>query len=197
MARFGARNRIQRPASTASKPRLAQPKRGGPVRVVSRLCPRFSRVVPPRAATGSRYRSAHAEAAAGPRTSCVVSGAGDISVRATDMAPLANGNFFYTVRFRLSEITGKSGATITYVETSTENSRSITGPACWRSAIRVAPGETLDLFDTGGVPQSYCAPEVDSRATVVPKPRYRPSRNGLSRRLRDGCRSLRSAFASI
>lgn len=90
------------------------------------------------------------------------------SLRATDMTPLGNGDFLYIVRFRLSELTGKSGATITDVETSTANSRSITGPGCWRGVVRVAPGETLDLFDTGWVPRSYCAPEVDSPAAVFP-----------------------------
>jgi hypothetical protein len=62
--------------------------------------------------------------------------------------------------FVLSETTGESGATITAVTISTSRESETIGPSCWRTPIRVAPGGTLDTFDTGWVTMSYCGPSI-------------------------------------
>jgi hypothetical protein len=71
--------------------------------------------------------------------------------------------FEYQVRFALTENSGQSGATIQNVETSIEDSFN-TGPGCWRDTFRVAPGGTLDVFDSGWTRLGYCAPEAASRS---------------------------------
>jgi hypothetical protein len=70
--------------------------------------------------------------------------------------------FYYNETFLLTETSGRSGATVLSVESSADRAeRDITGAACWRNTIRVEPGGTLDVFQTGRDsigPLSYCAP---------------------------------------
>jgi len=63
--------------------------------------------------------------------------------------------FLYEPRFQLRETSGKSGATIQYFGI---NGGDSTGPACWLTALRVAPGGTLDTFysDEGWNWLGYC-----------------------------------------
>jgi hypothetical protein len=83
------------------------------------------------------------------------------NTRVIETPPNPSGVFYsYPVKFLLSETTGTSGATITGVRVSTSREAEETGPSCWRTPIRVAPGGTLDVFDTGWVSLSYCAPSV-------------------------------------
>ena len=74
--------------------------------------------------------------------------------------------FFYDVQFMLTEMSGKTGATIGDIRVSTVGESQLTGPGCWRETIRVAPGETLDYFDTQYESLLYCAPGVGSRIPV-------------------------------
>ena len=75
------------------------------------------------------------------------------------------GTFYYNERFQLTETGGKSGATIQNIQSTVENGNSEnTGTSCWRQPIRVAPGGTLDTFDTGWDQLGYCAPFAASRA---------------------------------
>jgi hypothetical protein len=81
----------------------------------------------------------------------------------------ASDPFWYETRFRLTETTGVSGATIQRVKAAIAGGDSDeTGPECWRTPIRVEPGGTLDVFDTGWRSLSYCAPGTSSRIEVSP-----------------------------
>jgi hypothetical protein len=66
--------------------------------------------------------------------------------------------FGYEPRFQLRETSGNSGATIAQLAISASNTTEFTGPACWRDALRVPPGGTLDTFysDAGTQWLSYC-----------------------------------------
>lgn len=84
----------------------------------------------------------------------------------TDLPP-DSGGFSYDVRFLLTETSGRTGATIQNIASIVGGDTDNTGPACWRVAIRVEPGSTLDLFE--GNRLGYCAPSPFSRveASVV------------------------------
>jgi hypothetical protein len=84
-----------------------------------------------------------------------------------------SGGPVFNERFKLTETSGKSGATIQKIEslvngTVTHN----TGPSCWYGPVRVAPGATLDLFDAGRDTLGTCAPSFSghgdaARVTIV------------------------------
>jgi hypothetical protein len=66
----------------------------------------------------------------------------------------------YDVKLRLSETTGKSGATLKTIKLSalpSGNSGS-SSDGCWPKGLRIAPGETWDMESLG-----YCIPEVSGR----------------------------------
>jgi hypothetical protein len=108
-----------------------------------------------------------------------------VLVSPTPVAVLTVSGFFVTTgfdrsggpvfneRFKLTETSGKSGATIQKIEslvngTVTHN----TGPSCWNGPVRVAPGATLDLFDAGRDTLGTCAPSFSgysdaARVTIV------------------------------
>jgi hypothetical protein len=67
--------------------------------------------------------------------------------------------FGYEGRFRLTETSGNSGATIQNVFLGNRNGGGDnTGPICWRDTLRVPPGGTLDTFytDDGSKWLGYC-----------------------------------------
>ena len=67
--------------------------------------------------------------------------------------------FGYEGRFRLTETSGKSGATIQNVFLGNlDGGGDNTGPICWRDTLRVPPGGTLDTFytDDGSKWLGYC-----------------------------------------
>jgi hypothetical protein len=68
--------------------------------------------------------------------------------------------FLYEPRFQLRETSGKSGATIQnlFVADPVLGGGDNTGPGCWRIALRVPPGGTLDTFysDEGWNWLGYC-----------------------------------------
>jgi hypothetical protein len=83
------------------------------------------------------------------------------NARAIQIPPSSNGTqYSYPVKFLLSETTGTSGATITSVRISSVFGSEETGPLCWRTPIRVAPGGTLATFDAGWDDLAYCAPSA-------------------------------------
>lgn len=68
------------------------------------------------------------------------------------------GTFYLNEKFTLTETGGTSGATIQEIWSSVAGGESNgTGPGCWRTAIRVAPGSTTDAFDAGWDDLLYCA----------------------------------------
>jgi hypothetical protein len=67
--------------------------------------------------------------------------------------------FEYNITFTLKETGGRSGVTIRDVVTQIVD-LSMTGPACWREALRVPAGGTLTAFADGRL--GYCAPEISS-----------------------------------
>jgi hypothetical protein len=74
--------------------------------------------------------------------------------------------FGYEPRFQLTETSGNSGATIQNVFVGdSKGSGDNTGPGCWRDALRVPPGGTLDTFytDEGLKWLGYCAPGSGGR----------------------------------
>ena len=82
------------------------------------------------------------------------------------------GTFYLNEKFTLTETGGTSGATIQDIWSSVAGGESNgTGPQCWRTPIRVAPGSTTDAFDAGwdGLVW-YCAPfafgRVPSTVTI-------------------------------
>ena len=68
--------------------------------------------------------------------------------------------FAYEVRFRLREISGKSGATVTGVVVYGPSGSDETNPACWRDSLRVPALGSLDTFytDDGAHWLGYCGP---------------------------------------
>ena len=70
--------------------------------------------------------------------------------------------------FLLRETGGESGATIVSVVVRGPNGSDETGPGCWRDALRVPPGGTLDTFHTEAGTRwlSYCAPGTGGPAIV-------------------------------
>ncbi len=84
-----------------------------------------------------------------------------------------SGGSVFNERFKLTETSGKSGATIQKIESSVNGTvRHSTGPGCWTAPIRVAPGATLDLFDAGWDTLGNCAPSFSghsdaARVTIV------------------------------
>ena len=89
------------------------------------------------------------------------------NMRVTEFPPRPNNLYYwYGVQFLLSEVSGKSGATITNVQTSITGDADNTGPICWRDVIRVAPSGTLDTFGEGWDALGYCAPGVGSPTPI-------------------------------
>jgi hypothetical protein len=79
-----------------------------------------------------------------------------------------SGTFLFKPRFKLTETSGKSGATIQNIRSSmngivTNN----TGSSCWTTPIRVRPGATLDLFDSGSDRLGHCAPSFAGPADTA------------------------------
>lgn len=68
--------------------------------------------------------------------------------------------FAYGVRFRLREISGKSGATVTRVVVYGPSGSDETNPGCWGDSLRVPALGTLDTFytDEGAHWLLYCGP---------------------------------------
>lgn len=68
--------------------------------------------------------------------------------------------YVYGVRFLLRETSGRSGATIERIVIRGPAESDETGSTCWRTAVRVPPGGTLDTFytDAGADWLLYCSP---------------------------------------
>jgi hypothetical protein len=86
----------------------------------------------------------------------------------TVVPPAKPGDAFnYNEKFVLTETSGKSGATVQKIESSTDKGDTeITDVGCWRNTIRVEPGGSLDVFEVGRDSigdLSYCAPFAASR----------------------------------
>ena len=88
----------------------------------------------------------------------------------TVVPPAKPGDAFgYSEKFVLTETSGKSGATVQRIASSTDTDNGnteIIDAACWRNTIRVEPGGTLNVFEVGRDSLgdlSYCAPFVASR----------------------------------
>jgi hypothetical protein len=76
-----------------------------------------------------------------------------------------SGGPLFNPRFRLTETSGKSGATIQHIQSSANGIVTHdTGSECWTAPIRVRPGATLDLFDSGSASLGDCAPSFAARA---------------------------------
>ena len=85
----------------------------------------------------------------------------------TVIPPAKPGDVFnYNEKFVLTETSGKSGATVQKIASSTDKGDSeITDAGCWQNTIRVEPGGSLDVFEVGRDSigdLSYCAPSVPS-----------------------------------
>jgi hypothetical protein len=83
--------------------------------------------------------------------------------------PMADqsGSFYFNERFTLTEIGGKSGATIQNVASSVDDDNTEnTGSICWVKPIRVAPVATLNTFDAGWDSMGYCAPFATGRSAA-------------------------------
>ena len=67
--------------------------------------------------------------------------------------------FQYSVKFNLVETTGLGGATLDSIQIVVNGDSFLSGAYCWGAAIRVAPGQTLQLF-ADGVDEAlgYCSP---------------------------------------
>lgn len=90
------------------------------------------------------------------------------NVKVEEFAPRpGNAYYAYPVRFWLIETTGKSGATIQNIAVTAGAETEGTGPGCWGETIHVAPGGTLDTFDTGYDNLAYCAPAGASPTKVA------------------------------
>jgi hypothetical protein len=80
------------------------------------------------------------------------------------------GTLYFIEKFTLTETQGTGGATIQDIWSSVAGGESFgTGPQCWRTPIRVAPGSTTGAFDAGWDDLAYCAPFAVGRvpATVT------------------------------
>ena len=82
----------------------------------------------------------------------------------TEVGPRSGqGGYGYYVKFWLKETSGMSGATVLRIASTVNGAANdITGDGCWRERIRVEPGGTLDVFDSGWDALSYCAPYASS-----------------------------------
>jgi hypothetical protein len=79
-----------------------------------------------------------------------------------------SGGLMFNPRFKLIETSGKSGATIQHIQSSLNGAVTHdTGSECWTAPIRVRPGATLDLFDSGSASLGDCAPSFAARADAT------------------------------
>jgi hypothetical protein len=79
-----------------------------------------------------------------------------------------SGGPLFNPRFKLTETSGKSGATIQHIQSSANGIVTHdTGSECWTAPIRVRPGATLDLFDSGSAGLGDCAPSFAARADAT------------------------------
>ena len=82
---------------------------------------------------------------------------------------------FHEVKFLLRETSGKSGATIRLVEVKVrqgyiygDDDEVSTGEDCWRRAIRVEAGATLDIFSLGHDGLGSCQPAARGEIQTSP-----------------------------
>jgi hypothetical protein len=79
-----------------------------------------------------------------------------------------SGGLLFNPRFKLSETSGRSGATIKHIQSSVNGAVAHdTGSDCWAAPIRVRPGATTDLFDSGSGTLGDCAPSFAGRADAT------------------------------
>jgi hypothetical protein len=84
--------------------------------------------------------------------------------------PLADGYFYYSVRFLLRETSGKAGAIIENVWPVSPDGPDegySYGPVCFGKVVRVEAGSTLDVFLTDqGVQSLQCVPQTWAKKKV-------------------------------